>query len=846
MPISNRGRRGNLRRAILAGASLCGLAAISSPVAAQNQQVAAASTDNSNIETVMVTARKTSERLIDVPVAANVLSDATLQRYVTSDLTTVGLQVPQVSIDHAASGSGAQITVRGVGSTSVDAGIEQEVTVNIDGIPVSRGRVIQSSIFDLQSVEVLKGPQSLYFGKNSPAGVIVLDSADPDSDFNGYVRTGYETTTETVYGETAVSIPVTDDFGIRLAFRGSDMMGGTVSDVGAPITPANYPNSLPVFLALSGTSLPGAVQHMLPGDQDYNGRASFKWTPTDQLEMSLKVLVGDHNDLGDSMDQVLYNCGSGQTNGMSEDYGRALLDEVAVLGGHAPPYANVFLSDPYSSCGDKKRQNSFGTIPASVAAHYPGSNGGIPFTDIPTELVSLTTDYKVTNNLTLTNVVGYYEYDETQWSNYDFTDMTMASGQNDEHYKQWTEELRFASSFDFPVNFTGGFFYDHSNRHFVQSGAVGYLPADVTTGQLNDFGANSYYTDETISLFGEGRWKIADNLELAGGARWTKETVTGDELSTYVNSTFALFDAALPEGQSVVGSQTAYNVSPQATLTWHPTSDMMFYAAYKQGFKSGGFSTPALIPYDANAENQSFKPETAKGYEIGTKFSQLNGSLTGDITAYHYAYYDLQQTAFNAATTSYYIQNVCCATTQGVEANLNYLVMPGLTARADAGYNDAHYNQFANAACWADQSPTQGCIGAAATGDPLAPYTGGVQNLGGRPLDRAPKWTGNVGFSYDTPVTPMWNVGVTGDLHVSGGYYLYSSDSPYGYQGSYTTVDASARLYNDSWEFALVGRNLTDAYYAVLGDDKPLGPVGQVNALLGDPREIFLQISYHY
>ncbi len=799
-----------LERAILSGASLLALAAL--PAFAQSQTGA----DNSNIETVMVTARKTSERLLDVPVSANAFGTQSLERYATTDLTTLGLQVPQVSIDHAASGNGAIITVRGIGSASVDAGIEQEVTVNIDGVPISRGRVIQSSIFDLSSVDVLKGPQPVYFGKNSPAGVITIASSDPDPEFGGYARFGYEPDTETVYGETAVSAPLMDDLSMRLAFRGSSMMGGTTTDVGGPIT---NPADLPAALRTFGLTLPGSPYSKYPGDQDYNGRATLKWTPTDSFDVTLKVLAGDHSDLGDSMGMVIYHCGAGNTL-QAEDLGSIF------FGG---PF---LLTDPYGQC-NKDRKNSFGTVPAEVAAHYPGSNGGLPFTDIPVTLGSLTADYKLAPDVTLTNVLGYYKYDETQWSNYDFTDFTIASGQNDDHYKQLTEELRVATSFDSPLNFTGGFYYEHNDRRFIQSGFIAYFGPDPVTGQWNSFQSDSTYGDSTVSLFGEGRWKIADNLELAAGARWTSESQNANMRSTYVHPLLQLLDVALPPGESIVGRVSANNLSPEATLTWHPTQDAMFYAAYKQGFKSGGFSTPAVIPFDATVQTQQFRPETAKGFEVGAKFSEMDGRLTGDVTVYHYTYYGMQLTAFDAATTSYFTQNAASADTDGIEGNLSYQILQGLTGRADVGFNRARYGSFPNSQCWTGQTPAQGCVN-------------GVQNLTGQALSRAPDWTANVGATYDRPITPAWNLEVTGDIHYSDGYYLETNNNPYGHQPSYTTLDASIRLFSDTYELAIIGRNLTDTYYAVLAGDKPLGTPGEVQAMLGQPREIFLQGTYHF
>jgi len=817
-------------------ALLCGAPALAQGSnSSQSAQTGGATTARpENIETVLVTARKRSERLIDVPVSATAFGSEALERYSTNDLTALGTQIPQVSIDHAASGNGAIITIRGIGSASVDAGIEQEVTVNIDGVPISRGRVVEMAMFDNASVEVLKGPQALYFGKNSPAGVIILNSTDPGDTFEGYARLGFEAENAQFYGETGISVPVTDDFGVRVAFRASDMTGGYTKGIGGPVTD---PAQLPLFLGLYGLSVPGSPYSKYPGDKEIMGRVTAKWTPSSNFDATFKFFAGDHHDRGDSMAGVMANCGPGQTHPMSLDLA-----------------TGAYLTDPYGTCSPDSRANSYGALNPVVAAAYPGSHGGIPFTDIPFYLGSLTMNYRVTPHITLTSTTGYYKYDERQFSNYDETVFEMASGQNDDHFQSWTQELRLTTAFNGPLNFSGGLFFESDKRTFIQNGSIGYLGPDSATGQWNLFASQDFYTGKTYSFFGELNWKIASNLELAGGARYTLEEKTGDEGTTYLHGLVA--GIASPPGRRIVGAFTEHNVSPQVTLSWHPTPDTMIYAAYKEGFKSGGFSTPALIPTFASPENQAFKEETAKGYEAGVKLNEMDGTLTGDITAYHYVYYGLQLTAFDAVSTSYFTQNAGSASTDGIEVNLNYLVQPGLTVHGSVGYNRARYTNFPEAQCWADEPPpgvtlpggiTGICTGALPTGNPLAPYTGGVQNLAGQPVSRAPDWSALAGATYDTPImNGTWNVGLTADVRYTSGYYFTTANSPFAYQDAYATVDASVRLYDENWEFAVIGRNLTDTTYIVLGGDKPLGPIGQVLGALGQTRQVFIQGTYRF
>jgi outer membrane receptor protein involved in Fe transport len=819
-----------LFRASLLCGTLLAVAAVHPASAADT----AAATDASPtaIQEVTVTARKREERLLDVPVAATALNAKALDKYATFDLNSVGIQIPQVSIDHAASGSGAIITIRGIGSASVDAAIEQEVTVNIDGVPISRGRVVEQATFDEASVEVLKGPQALYFGKNSPAGVISIASQNPGEAFGGYARAGYEFGARQYYGEVAAGGPLGNGWFARLALRGSEMDGGWVRGVAGPISGAGEP----AFLRAVGIALPGSPDSAYPGDKDLIGRATIQYKPVGSpFDATLKFLGSDHRDRGDSMDEVIYSCAPGHTSVSSLDFGSFL------KGG--PTY----LSDPYGSCGHT-RTNSFGAYPAAVASGYPGSNGGVPFTDVLTYLSSLTMNYKINPVLTLTSVTGYYEYNEQQFSNYDETVGSLASGVNNDEQTSISEELRLQSSFKGPLNFTLGGFYGHDRRSFHQVGSIGYLGVDPATGNTDLFQSIDYYSTDTYSVFGELNLKLPHNIELAGGARYLSEHKNGNDGMTYVHPLLLLLSPtiAAPVGERIIGGFTDDNISPQATLSWHPSSNVMLYGAYKTGFKSGGFSTPAIIPSAATVANQEFAPETAQGGEIGAKFSLLDRRLNGDVTLYHYTYSGLQLTAFDAATTSYFTQNAGSATSQGVEVNLAYQATSALTVHTNIGYNHARYDKFDQSQCWTGQTQAQGCgieVTDPATGKMTLEK---VQNLTGAPLSRAPDWAATAGFNYDVPLISDYRASLTMDVRYSSGYYLSTNNNPYAHQGDYETLDASVRVYNGKWDFALIGQNLTDTYYAVLAGDKPLGLPGDILASLGKPRQVTLQITRHF
>jgi outer membrane receptor protein involved in Fe transport len=159
------------------------------PPPASNPE-AAAPAASQDLAEVVVTARRKSERLIDVPVAVSSMSGEAVARYGATQIADLAQQVPQVNLNRGAAGAGGNLQVRGVGSMANDAGVEQMVSVNVDGVMVSRARgILGAGLLDISSVEVLKGPQALFFGKNSPGGVISLNSVTPGREREGRLCT---------------------------------------------------------------------------------------------------------------------------------------------------------------------------------------------------------------------------------------------------------------------------------------------------------------------------------------------------------------------------------------------------------------------------------------------------------------------------------------------------------------------------------------------------------------------------------------------------------------------------------------------------------------------------------
>lgn len=747
-----------------------------------------------NNEEIIVTARRRNETLLDVPVAVTALSSQDLQRYAANDLSKIGQLVPQVQIVRSGAGTGGSFTIRGIGSSAGDAGIEQTVSVNIDGIQISRGRAVLQSFFDVDQVEVLKGPQALFFGKNSPGGVISVKTAGPTDTFKGYARAGYEFEADERYVEAAVGGPITDTLGFRLAGRASKMDGWIVNTAPARANPleANFP-------------LPAGNRRQ-PGGDAYAGRATLVWRPDDRFDLTAK-LFGNY----------------------SKDNAESLAEVVCADPNSLP--TTLGIPDTFGDCSlDGRRSSTNAPTDPALLGPWPGApKDGKHYAKFRGVYGSLTANYR-SGPITFTSVTGFYDYKVNTWDNYDYTSIGLVQSVNDDAYRSISQELRVVSDFDSPLNFVAGAFYENVRRNQETNGRIAPLGPDPRNGKYETWDRPARNWGDTYSGYGQLIYKFGDAVELAGGVRWTHEKKRIDMRHTFLHSRFPA-GIFLPEGIVVAGDFKDTNWSPEATLTWHPTSRTTLYAAYKTGYKSGGFSNPSALSANyADIDQARFGSETAEGGEIGAKGSFANGRISINAAVYRYTFDGLQLSSFNAATTTFTIRNAAQARTTGFEVETNVRVTDALTVRTSLGYNSARYRSFPTAACYAGQTAAQGCVG-------------GVQDLSGRPLVRAPDWALTSGFTYDVPIGGDLMFGLSGDLKFTDDYYTQENLNPVALQRDFTLFNASARLHDadDAWELALIGRNLGDRRYGISSADKPLGGPGQISQQPARTRELVVQ-----
>lgn len=773
--------------AYLLGTSLlASLTGLSAPAVAQSAP-ADTTAEVTDANDIIVTARRRDETAQSTPVAITVLNDALLDRYGVKGINTIAQLTPGMFTGEASGSVGGSISLRGIGSGDSQPFIDQAVSLNVDGVPISTAQLLRAAQLDLKQIEVLRGPQALFFGKNSIAGIISLISADPGDELELMARGGYEFEAQEKYAEATVSAPLGDTLGVRIAGRYSRMNG--YIDVDSPATPGYIQSTLKHF----------------PNQEEVFLRGTLAWKPTDSIRVRLKGTYTDTRiDGGPSYYSDVTACPYGVGQG---------------------------LVDLASNCSNDGRILTSQLPPAFLALDpYMGTNGN-GFRNNKQTLVTGTIDFDLTPSLTLTTITGYYAVREALASNGGYGISSVNGFDVLFNSDQISQEIRLRSSFDGPVNFLVGGFYEFRElftRTFIGTPtALTVLPVESTNQK-----------QESFSAFGQLLWKPTDQIEITAGGRYTHEVKR--LLDFTANGVDVTKLAGYPGGPN---PQLAFNnFSPEVTISYKPSPDLMVFASYKRSFKSGGFDAGytggALIANATRrAAGQAFKPERVEGGEIGLKSTFMDRQLTFNLTGYWYDYKDLQVSSFDTNVRTFLTLNAAKARIRGLELETRYSPrgVPGLTLHASVAWNDAKFVDYLGA-CYNGQTIALGCnrqwnvaANQAAAGAVIDPsgqtalvgfYTS--QDLAGRNLRKAPVWALNLGGYYETAVGSNLMMSLSADVNYSSGYDTGTAYQPLAYQKPFAKLDATFRLFSENkrWEFAVIGRNLTNVRNLIAGIDR--------------------------
>lgn len=725
--------------------------------------------DNSPaLEEILVTAQKRVQSLRDVPISVNALSSEKIEDAGITSIERIADYIP--SFNMTQTGIGTNIAIRGI-SSGVNQGFEQSAAQFVDGIHYGRAQLARAPFLDLERVEVLRGPQSIIFGKNSTAGAISITTAKPGNEHEAKLTLLYE--------------PEHGEQDLRLVLSGpiSDTVGGR--------------------LAILESSIDGFMENTTlkrdeSGDKNRVVRATLQWKPTDAWDITLKMEDGSFDSDGRNIEVV-----------------KPI--EIADATGNKTPYAKAlqfFTAGQYllDTTHDWKRQ----------------SNGDHSYND--TENVTLTIEREIGEH-TLTSVTGYNAYTYEELCDCDFTGASGFNILSDEDYSQVSQELRLTSPEDQTISYLGGLFFQSSSLDFHDTVGVprdsfiatAFTPLLGATAAnlLRDASTQRDFEQDTdlAAIFAQATWNFTDWARLIAGARYTEEQKEATRHQYHVSNTgVTLSQGAVTDPYNIIWSQFKIDphsvkgdrdesaFTPLVTVQFDLNSTDMLYASYTTGFKSGGFDVRSNAApnelggiYPNIQGTWEFEEETVKNFEGGGKFLLADGALELNVAAFRSEFEDMQTSQFDGSL-SFNVTNAGEARVKGLEVDGRWAVTDTILARGGAAYIDFKYTDFPTSQCYFGQL------------DNIAPAGDGVCDATGKRREFTPKVQANAGVDYTINFSNGLKLVNTLDVIYSDDYLTTPSLDPRFKQDAYTKLNARIALSgnDDQWEVALIGKNLTD------------------------------------
>jgi iron complex outermembrane receptor protein len=629
--------------------------ALSAAAPAVAQEAEQADTRSRVLQTVEVTAERREASQQDVPVTVTSVDARMLTEgdYRTSE--DLAQQVPGLQIKSSFSASNPTIFIRGVGINDFNPANSGAIGVMIDDMfyNSTTGQLFQ--LFDLDRVEVLKGPQGTLYGRNTTGGVLSVHTKKPGFEQGGYINATAGRFNQLDL-EGAVTLPVSD----KLAFRISG-----VSNTRDGTRDISFPD---------GTSAK-------KNDVDFKaGRLQMLLEPTSNLSILGKLEYGKSSATSRSYEsQGLINFATGE-------YG--LTDYNGVCGGRgaavcADAFGYTDDADPYSGAENLK--------------------------DTPEEVEAFTASLQVEwdlGNWALTSVTGYLDTDREAILEVDASPNRLVEEYIKDGSEQFSQELRLASEWDGPMSLILGAFYLQDELNGQDSFEI--LADANPTPDAPYFDAvnfilrtDRFYTQktDTFALFAQSDYELTDRLTATLGARFTWEERTLDHVA-YAGPVNAVpLDGDMPVYATLLDTSffetdklSFEEPTFRAALSYDVSDDVMFFGSVSRGFKSGGFNTGATSdPIEASVVD----PEKLMAYEAGIKSEWFDRTLRANAAAFYYDYSDLQvfglapgavptQTLFNAKE----------AEIKGFEFDVTSVPLAGLELALAATYLDAEYTDF--------------------------------------------------------------------------------------------------------------------------------------------------------
>jgi len=863
----------NLGRAV--ALSLVGLA-LAAPAYSQGE-------DSSFLEEIVVVAQKREQNIMDVPVAITAVTGAQIEESGIKDMIDLQQNVPGLIVGGSQTTTTSNFSIRGIGSTSNNFGVESSVGLYVDGVYRSRQSSLINELVDVQAVEILRGPQGTLFGKNTAAGAVNVRTVAPSTDGND----AFVEVTAGDYGLGRVAAATNIVLSDKLAFRGTLF----TSRRDGYVTDDNVSGELSTRL--------GPLEDLY-NDRDRIGmRMQLAYDNLDDFNMRV---IADYAEI----DEV---CCVGTTR----------VDSIFSRGGLA---AGLAINGPDAILMSIGRtvytdQNYPFPLPPNVIQanwdDYRTSMNLLPISQNEDRGLSVEFNKLFGDNLTFTSVSAYRAFDTYDSIDADFTDSSIAERINTAEQTSLSQEFRLAGEFGDSSNWVAGAYYfaqdiksntittagtdlqTYSNLGLAAQGSP--TLSDITNAVTaisqglgaagipfpvgaEGFPAGAFANDDVtqehsgFAVFGQVDWALSDAFELSFGARYTDEKKDIDAIYTQTNpgilapDTTAIGTSIFLFQQWVAGGQVgappdltpllavaqpnegwaawtipAFSPRPDVretlkddqvtgTLkgTWFMNDDMMAYAAFSTGFKSGGTNADRLEYDPADPDNplfsQLFDAEKSESIELGFK-GDLGDRFRVSAALYKTDFEDFQANTFEGQ--GFILRNAGDVEIKGLEVEWMWQPLDNTSVSGYYAHNEGEYKSFENGVCWRSNTFHTLAPDPGDNGDGSCSRTG--ESLPYNPEDRM-----MVALRQDFPMGRNNAFFRAEYVHVSETTTDGDND-PLTLQDDYGILNVRIGIDIESWNsnVTLWGRNITDERYYNGSFDPPLLDTGRTNSYPSEP-----------
>jgi iron complex outermembrane receptor protein len=751
--------RTKIIRQTLKGTMFAGLALGLMPFASSN----ALAQSNAILEEIIVTATKREESLQDVPISVATLSGERLNSIFTGgeDILALANRVPGLYAESSNGRAAPRFYMRGLGNIDFDLGASQPVSVIMDEVVMENTVLKSFPLFDLENIEIIRGPQGTLFGRNTTAGIIKINSRRPEHESSGYISGSLGTYTTG---------------NLEAAYGGSlspDTLAGRISFVYR--TRDNW-----ISNGFTGE------KDVMGEFEEIAGRVQLLWTPNDDFDalFSLQarslegtssifranVFTTGSNELNQNFDRDVVYYDGGDNNPQGYDAFGATLTLDWDLGNTTLTSITSFQDADGSSRGDIDGGVVDTTGTASVPPGITFDPAAVQFPDAP---------------LTALTFPGSIHVDS----------ITEDGADTD----QFTQEFRLASDTTGPFSWQIGAFYFDSELNvetesFASFGFLGNPPQNTKV----------VYENTTWAVFGQGSYDVSDQLTLTAGVRYTD-----DEKDFRVDQFPQLWlDIPIPTFIAPPINVQEDEVSWEVSANYATTDSSSLFGRISSGFRAQTIQGRdiAFLGTPTVAE-----PETITSYEIGYKADLADNRLRLNAAVFYYTIDDMQFSIIGGTGNMQQVINAKEGEATGLEVDLEWLATDNLMFTLGFAYNDSEIKDpaLSTTPCAYNEQP--GGSGCTPT-QPVDPSDSTKRLINGMPFPRVPESSWNFSARWGTPVGTDGEVFVFTDWAYQGESVmpLYESiefDLDSQFEGG---LKIGYRDLADNWEVALFGRNITD------------------------------------